>query len=837
MNMKTNKNKNYEVFTAACNYIAAGLEVIYNHPEKKAPLIEGWQIREFTIEELEEKILRQGWHVGIRNIEGLDFDNNGFPGADEMLHDWKELVSKEHPGLIEKLLIEKTRSGGFHVVYKCNVIEGNQKLAERPLTEEEKAEKPQQKTVVLIETRGKGGQFVVSPSLGYTLIQGDWCNLPEITPNERLTLLECAKVFNRVPKIQTTPTESYTGEKRPGDIYNDSEEGKIEALQLLIEAGWSKVYERKNVVYLCRPGKIKGVSASFGYIDPGIFYNFSASGAPFEPKKTYSPFAVFTFLKYGGNFSQAAKELAKLPDIAKNLPKKNESKVEKNHFTDLGNANKFAEYFGGIVRFDHKKKRWLIWQEPRWRPDVDGKIYRLAIASVKRQYKEAEKIQDDDKRKAVIQWTIKCENKTKLEAACEIAKNLDPITDSGEKWDQNTMLLSCPNGIVNLTTSTLRPGKAEDLITMTTGINYNPHAVCPLWKQFLNETFDGNQELINYIHKAIGYSLTGRMDEQVVFFCYGVGANGKSVFISVLQKIFGDYGHNVPFSTFQNQGARGNTNDLAALELKRWVVSSEALGGKRLDETVVKNISGGDPVTARYLFKEFGTFIPHCKIWFFVNHKPVVKDDSHGFWRRVRLIPFTHTVEKAKQNKKLASKLQTEAEGILAWLIEGALLWQKEGLTPIPKAVEDATAEYQRDSDTLADFIYEKCVVNNDAQVQANELWIAYKLWEDGQGLPEKEKLGSKGFYGRIGEKYKKVATKKGKIYKGIYLGSSSGDGSQSDSKASDGSAPQNAKESIFTPHMGTSVKKESEASPVTRDVNESDESVENFEIPEDENV
>jgi len=501
-----------------------------------------------------------------------------------------------------------------------------------------------------------------------------------------------------------------------------------------------------------------------------------------------------------------------------------ELKVTKFRLTDTGNAKLIAQIYGDQIRYDHKRGRWLIWDKHIWKLDLDGQIQRFAKLAAEERYRNALQIADTNLKKAVSKWSLRSEDNQKINAAIALLKSEYPVTDDGENWDIDPMLLGCKNGVVDLTTGAIRNGKPEDLITMTTGVKYDPHATCPMWKQFLSEIFNDNKELIDYIQKALGYSLTGMMTEQLLFFCYGSGSNGKSVFISVLQKVLGDYAHNVPFSTFQSQRVRSSTNDLAALELRRFVVSSEALGGKRLDEAILKNISGGDPVTARYLFKEFITFKPHCKIWFFVNHKPLVKDDSYGFWRRVRLIPFTRSFEKDKQDKQLASKLQTEVEGILTWLVQGALLYQKEGLIPVPKAVEDATAEYQRDSDSLADFIYERCTIEATAQAKASDLWKSYKTWEASQGLSEKEMLGSKNFYRKIGEKFKKVSKKQGKIYLGIRLDNSSGDSSPSKFEASDGSAPQNAKISISTSHMKPLVKRYPEASPVVASTEEVEE-------------
>lgn len=833
--MEIPNNKNYEVFTAACNYVAAGLEVIYDHPIKKNPIIRNWQTRVFTLDELKEKILIRAWHVGIRNIEGLDFDNNGNPDADELLQDWKNLVNAEYPGLVDRLLIEKTRNGGFHIVWKCEIIEGSQKLALRPPTEEEKASNPKQKVFTLIETRGRGGQFVVSPSLGYTLIQGDWCKLSEISPQERLILLQCARVFDRMPKIESDSEskQPYTGEKRPGDVYAESEEGITESFNLLIEAGWTIAYQKDDVIYLSRPGKDvnNGISATFGYVARGVFYNFSSNAAPFEPNHVYSPFQIYAFLKHGGVFSQAARELAKRPGIEEHLPKEKESWEGKFRLTDWGNAEKIAYHFGNTLRYDHKRERWLIWHEPRWRLDADGEIYRLAKLSAKNRFIEAASIEDTALKEAVAKWAISSENKNRIEAACSLAKNILPIADPGDKWDQHRMVLSCPNGIIDLMTGFLRAGKPEDLITMSTGVNYNPHAVCPRWEKFINEIFENNIDLINYVQKALGYSLTGDMREQVVFIGYGQGANGKSVLHTTLMNVLGDYAHNTPFSTFQSQQNRSSTNDLSDLEFRRFVVSNEALGGKRLDEVVLKSISGGDPLSARQLYDPFATFQPHCKIWFFVNHKPIVKDDSYGFWRRVRLIPFLHTFEKEKQDEQLSQKLLLEAEGILAWLIKGTLLWQKEGLVPVPEIITDATTAYQRDSDTLADYINEICVVSEDVKEKASKLWNAYDQWANEQGYNSKERLGSKGFYSRIAEKFKKAPQNDAKYYEGICLKTSFSDGSTSKSEASAGSGSENTNPPSSSSYEATLSNEGSHVSPVTLNGNEV---VEDFDIPEE---
>ncbi len=299
------------IYKAALRYMTAGLEVIPNHPSKKYPYnIDNWQTRDFCYEEIKEKILNEGWGIGIRNIEGLDIDNNGNPGAEEILHDWKELINISSPGLVDKLLIEKTMHGGYHIAWKCMMIGSPKKLAQRLPTQEELKQNPEEKRKTLVETKGLGGQFMVSPSDGYLLIQGDWANLTEITPEERSILLDTACIFDRIPKEEVVKQEAPHG-TRPGDIYNESPASINEALQNLVEGGWKVVFTRNNTTYLRRPGKETGVSATYGNIAPGIFYNFSSSDSKFEERKAYTPFQILALLKYNGDFTEAAKGLAR----------------------------------------------------------------------------------------------------------------------------------------------------------------------------------------------------------------------------------------------------------------------------------------------------------------------------------------------------------------------------------------------------------------------------------------------------------------------------------------------------------------------------------------------
>jgi putative DNA primase/helicase len=343
----------------------------------------------------------------------------------------------------------------------------------------------------------------------------------------------------------------------------------------------------------------------------------------------------------------------------------------------------------------------------------------------------------------------------RLDACISIAKNIKPIADSGENWDSDPMLLGVNNGIVDLKTGGLRPGRLDDRITMTAGVDFDPQAKCPRWEQFLTEVF-GNTELIDWLWRALGYSISGDTTEQVVFIGHGMGGNGKGVFCGALRAALGDYAYSSPFSTFELYQRASIPNDLAALEFKRFVTSSETNDNTRLNEARIKAISGCDPITARYLHQEYFTFYPHLKLWLFVNHKPKVVDDSFGFWRRVRLIPFTRQFTGEADDRRLGEKLKAEAPGILAWLVKGCLEWQKRGLDPIPECVKVATQEYREESDILAGFISERCIEHPKVTAKAAELYSAYKKWAESEGMRDREVLTSTAFGRRMGERYQK---------------------------------------------------------------------------------
>lgn len=317
--------------TEARRLFDAGLALLPNHPRDKYPKVEGWQSAAFDWPTLEQH-LRAGGALGLRQGddggETVDLDCKYWLGdPDELRQQYEGLVEDHAPGLLGRLVIQQTRSGGRHYIYRCATIEGNLKLAERPPTDAELEANPKARAVTLIETRGRGGQIQIAPSPGYTVVQGDLAAIPTISAEERAILLACARMLTQIAAPSAIDRQAarlprLDGDELPGDVYN-ANGGADEALRLLEADGWVEVKARGAVRFLRRPGKQRGVSATFGYHGAGVLHVFSSNASPFEPGHAYSPFAIRALLQHGGDYSAAAKAIAEehgLPYYPAGLP-------------------------------------------------------------------------------------------------------------------------------------------------------------------------------------------------------------------------------------------------------------------------------------------------------------------------------------------------------------------------------------------------------------------------------------------------------------------------------------------------------------------------------------
>ncbi len=333
------------------------------------------------------------------------------------------------------------------------------------------------------------------------------------------------------------------------------------------------------------------------------------------------------------------------------------------------------------------------------------------------------------------------------------SSNFNTVRSDGRNWDADPWTLGVSNGVIDLRSGVLRPGRTDDRITRSTHVAFDPAADCQQWERFISDVFDHNEGLIQFIHRALGYSLTGITSEQALFLGNGTGSNGKGVLMRGVGRALGDYASVMPFSTLEMNQRASIPNDLAALDGPRFVTSSETNEGSRINESRTKALTGCDPITARFLHGEYFTFVPAAKFWLFVNHLPVVRDDSHGFWRRIRQVPFTRTFE---NTPGFEEGLHAEVVGILAWLVRGCLLWQADGLQ-VPDVVTTATNEYRTSSDVLADFLREACDLSPEAEVGASDMYQHYQMWASKAGLSDRERLTATKFGTKLVERFKRT--------------------------------------------------------------------------------
>ena len=299
---------------------------------------------------------------------------------------------------------------------------------------------------------------------------------------------------------------------------------------------------------------------------------------------------------------------------------------------------------------------------------------------------------------------MKSEAAGRIDAMSRMARSEPGVSISHADLDQQVWSLTVKNGTVDLRSGKLGPHDRGHLATKMTSIDYDPDAECPVWRATMSVLFAGDVPLMEYVQRAIGYSITGDTREQVLHLLYGTGANGKSTMLDVIAQLTGEYGMQADFQTFLETGARsGPRNDVARLAGARLVRSSEVGENKKLNEGLIKSLTGGDIVSARFLYSEDFEFKPQFKLWLAANHKPVIRGTDYAIWRRIRLIPFEVTITPQQRDEALPAKLTAELPGILAWAVQGCQDWLADGLRPTERVLA-ATDEYRAESDVLGAF-------------------------------------------------------------------------------------------------------------------------------------
>lgn len=454
----------------------------------------------------------------------------------------------------------------------------------------------------------------------------------------------------------------------------------------------------------------------------------------------------------------------------------NEDKTKKimpRSWDDQGRGLRMRDQFATVLKFNAVDKKWFFFNGSYWQEDIGNQKVELAAErvanSIKTEKPELKFSTKTDNDKAMNEWyrfqKDSRSHMAKMHMIDEFKKYV--IVKHGE-FDKEDMLLNTESGYVDLSNGELHDHDIDKNFSHQTLAEYSDNVDAPLWDKFLNQIFNNDEELIHYVQKAIGYSFTGSVDEQCLFILNGRGRNGKSVFSNVVSDVAGNYAKQMNVQTIvakKNQSGSANS-DIARLEGARIVTSSELNEGDRFDESLVKQLTGGDKILARFLYGSEFEYKPKFKIWMATNHLPIIRGTDDGIWRRIKIIPFNIQIPKEKVDKKLEYKLKAEYTGILNWIVQGAIMWQQEGLED-PEAVRQVIENYRAEMDPLDAFLEECCTTGQNYSIKARDMYDAYHEWAKES---EEYKMSLNKFGREMSKKLLRVKKRDGWHYVGLKL-------------------------------------------------------------------
>lgn len=440
---------------------------------------------------------------------------------------------------------------------------------------------------------------------------------------------------------------------------------------------------------------------------------------------------------------------------------------------DMGNSQRLADAYADSLRcLQASKAQWYFYDERRWRLDDRKAVVLCANEVIEDMRKELPRHlaqPNIDPEEMVKQFNKHEKYSRSYKAKVAMIQEAQPrLPVTREEFDTDNDLVCLYNGVLDSRSGEFMPHSFSHYMTRMIPVEYRQDADCPRWKAFLQQIFDGDAELIRYIQKAVGYTLTGDISEQCAFFCWGDGRNGKSTFLETIASLMGDYAKQIQPETIlvNNRSSGGASSDIARLHRARFVTCAEPNEGVRLNEGIVKQITGDDRITARFQFEREFEFKPNFKFWMGTNHKPIIRGTDTGIWRRIHLIPFQVTIPEEDVDKNLPYLLRRELPGILIWAIEGCLLWRKEGLEK-PSAVEAAVKEYRNEMDVLSAWLDDCCVLDNNARETPSDLYQCYAQWADENN---EYKMGNRKFILEIAKRFEKKPSHGKKYYIGIKI-------------------------------------------------------------------
>lgn len=731
--------------------------------------------------------------------------------------------------------MEQTPSGGIHILYRVSdgTARPNTKLACRPSTAAEleawkaaqlaeietepdpKVKANRRKALdavteghqvpqVLIETRGEGGFVVVAPSHGSThpsgkpwrLLAGGPSSIATITAAERDALHRIAAEFDQMRPTEAEQEElPFTQPERggrpeggvsPGDDY----EQRVDWADILVPHGWTLVHTRGRTRYWRRPGKRLGISATTGHADDRDRLFVFSTSTPFEAEVPYTKFGAYALLEHGGDHAAAAKALAAegYGRPAPEPPRKaaaarredgvavaTVAEPETYSLTDDGNALRLVDAHCDVIRYCPQRGSWLVWTGHLWKPDAAGAVQEYARHIARTL--PAEDAEQRRHRRASL-------SARGIAAALQLARSDPRIVAHADQLDADPYALNTPGGVVDLRTGAIAPPDPAALHTRTTRVAPDFERPPERWLHFLSRTFAGDPDLIVYIQRLYGVSLVGAVLEQILPFCWGEGANGKTTMLGTFQRLLGigDDGYAISVSSdlLLATSYQGHPTELAQLSGARLVVTSELEDGQRFAEARVKMLTGRDPINARFMRADPFTFRPTHTLWMLANHQPAVRAGGPALWRRIKLIPFLHVVPPEERDPHLEDTLvDKEGPSILAWAIHGAADYFGQGIAE-PESVRAATAAYAKDQDNIGRFVEEMCETGNPAMlhmvVKVGAFRAAYEAWCRGEGeQPASPKALGTALQRRFGVVAERSRT--ARFYRGIRLKDASPEG------------------------------------------------------------
>jgi len=406
-------------------------------------------------------------------------------------------------------------------------------------------------------------------------------------------------------------------------------------------------------------------------------------------------------------------------------------------YSDLGNAKRFVREFAERVKYCNDWGTWLIFDGRKWEKDRTLQIEDMAKTIPACIHEEASRSITPEERMRIAKHALKSESAYSIKEMLKLAASDPTIAITHEAFDKDLMMLNVLNGVVDLRSGKLVDHDPNFMMTKLAPTEYNLEASSEVWDNFIKDVTGGDEELIKFIQKSVGYSLTGNTSENVLFFVYGPTATGKSTFLEAVKSVLGDYAKTADFESFlKRNGNSGPRDDVAILEGARMVVSVEVDEGKRLAEGLIKQLTGGDTIACRPLYKSTIQFVPAMKLWMAANHKPKVSAEDGAMWGRIRMLPFDRTIPLDKREPALKARLKDTKEtgpAILAWAVKGCLMWQQEGLKA-PKRVNEATDSYRQSQDIIGDFIEAYIEACEGETLPRSKVYEAYKEWCDKSG-------------------------------------------------------------------------------------------------------